>query len=87
MLNHRTNVLLDEKRHRVLSILGRKEKKSLGELIREAIDEKYGYEINEEEIIKKRKQAFEEILRLRKKIKPLPKGFDYKSLINWGRRF
>lgn len=82
MLTVRTNVLLDEERHNLLVDAARREGTSIGEIIRQAIDEKL--KRKNEEIIKQRTEAVNKILKLRKKIKPL-KGITARELIDYGR--
>ncbi len=80
MLNKRTNILFDEKLWNKLVKLAAAKNTSVGELVRTAVEEKY----IEEEILRKRRQAFENILKLRPK--PFKGKIDYKKLINEGRK-
>lgn len=82
MLTVRTNVLLDEERHNLLVDAARREGTSIGEIIRQAIDEKL--KRKNEEIIKQQTEAVNKILKLRKKIRPL-KGVTARELIDYGR--
>ena len=85
MLDVRTNVLFDKETYALLTRIARQEKKSIGKLVRHAVEKTY--KDTDENIIRQRTEAFNEIMELRKKIKPLPKNFDYKKLINWKRRY
>lgn len=82
MLDVRTNILLDRQTHDLLTSIASSEKKSIGELIRSAIDAIY--KKRDKEIIRKRTKAVQEIIALRKKMKPL-KGISFRELINYGR--
>lgn len=82
MLNYRTNILLDKERQQLLLDIAKREKTSIGELIRRAIDRVY--KKSDEEEIKRRTHVVNEILKLRKKIKPL-KGITARELIEYGR--
>jgi len=82
MLDIRTNILLDKETHNLLINIASREKKSIGELIRSAIDAVY--KKRDEDIIRKRTRVVEKIKALRKKMKPL-KGITYRELIEYGR--
>lgn len=82
MLTRRTNILFDEATYKLLTGKAREEKKSIGMLVREAVIDKY--KKSDEEIIKQRTQAVEEIMRLRKRMKPLA-GITIRELIDYGR--
>lgn len=82
MLNARTPILFDQETKRLLSSISRKEKKSVGELVRHAVN--MVYKKSDEDIIKKRMKVVREILELQKKMKPL-KGISYRELIEYGR--
>jgi len=82
MLNARTQILFDQETRKLLSSISRKEKKSVGELVRRAVNTMY--KKTDEEIIKKRMKVVREIIELRKKMKPL-KGISYRELIEYGR--
>lgn len=80
MLNKRTQVLFSENLWGKLSRLSKAKKISIGQLVREAVEEKYQLE----EELKKRRQAFKSILKIRPK--PIKGRIDYKALINEGRK-
>lgn len=80
MLTKRTNILFDEKLWRELSARAKREKTSVGNLVRKAVEKAYVQ--NEEK--DKRTKAFERILKIRKMSK---KPIDYKALINYGRKY
>ncbi len=80
MLTKRTNILFSEEIWKKLLKLANEKNMSIGEFIRAAVEEKY----DEEEILKKRKKAFERILEIRPK--PVKGRTDYKALINEGRK-
>ena len=82
MLSERTNLLLDEERKRLLEEIAKREKTSIGELIRRAIDRMYRKSGEEE--IKRRTKVVNKIKALRKKMKPL-KGITIRELIDYGR--
>lgn len=85
MLDVRTNILLDKERYSLLLQHAKRSNTSIGELIRRAIDEKY--KNSDKEIIRRRTEAFNKIMEIRKRTKLLPKNYDYKKLINWKRRY
>lgn len=85
MLDVRTNILFDKETYQLLELKARLAGKSIGEMVRKAVQKTY--KGTNEDVIRLRTEAFDEIMELRKQIKPLPKNFDYKKLINWGRRF
>lgn len=79
MLTKRTNILFDDALWAKLVEVAKKQKTSVGSLVRETLSDKY----MQEESFEKRKKAIEEIERIR----PHFKGkLDYKALINYGRR-
>lgn len=80
MLNKRTNILFDEKLWRKLSVRAKKEKTSVGSLVRRAVEKTY---VEDEEVYKQRREALDDILKIRKKVK----GINYKELINYGRKY
>jgi predicted CopG family antitoxin len=80
MLTKRTHILFDEEVWNKLVKMAQQEKSSVGELIRTAVEEKFA----QQEILRKRRQAFEAILKHRPK--PYPGKIDYKELINAGRK-
>lgn len=79
MLTKRTNILFDENLWKTLTAEANRRKTSVGKLVREAVTKMY---VQDEELTK-RKKAYEEILRIRKRVK----GINYKEYINYGRRF
>lgn len=79
MLTKRTHILLDQSVWEKLVKDAKKKKISVGNLIRQSVEEKYFHENRDREV----KEANEEI----KKIRPHFKGrIDYKELINYGRK-
>jgi len=80
MLTKRTNILFDERLWRLLTDRARREKASVGKLVRRACEKVY---VQDEEM-DGRKKAYEEILKIRKISK---KPIDYKALINYGRKY
>lgn len=80
MLTKRTNILFDAALWQTLTSVAKAKRTSIGKLVREAVKEKY----TEDEVLRKRNQAFENILKLRPK--PYPGKIDYKALINEGRK-
>ncbi len=81
MLTKRTNILFDEKLWQEISKLAKKEKTSVGSIVRSAVKER----IENEEILAKRRKAIDEIERIRPK--PFKGKVDYKELINAGRKY
>lgn len=84
MLTKRTTILLDLETYNYLDSMARRENASLAKIIRTAIDKVYKETNQEETIIKKRMAAFNAIVKMRKKIKPL-KNITYRQLIEDGR--
>ncbi len=82
MLNKRTNILFDDATYKLLTSKAKEEKKSIGRLVREAVIDKY--KKSDEEIIKQRTKVVEEIMQLRKRMKPL-KGITIRELIDYDR--
>ena len=80
MLTHRTNVLLSPEEYRALSMLSRENKKTMGELIRNAVRKTYKVE---------EKGSFEKSLeRIRKLTKNVnTQGIDYRALVTEGRKY
>lgn len=76
MLTKRTNILFDEELWKKLLAIACSSNKSVGQIVREAVCEKY-YDRKQEE----RSRAYHDILRIRKKFKHV----DYEELINAGR--
>mgnify|MGYP001578099379 CR=1 FL=1 len=85
MLNRRTNLLLDEGTYQSLFILSKEKGISVGEIIREALKEKYSGK--DAVKIKRRMEAVKAIMDLWKKTMRRGKKTDYKALIEYGRRF
>lgn len=80
MLTKRTNILFDDLLWNQMTQLAKKRKTSVGELVRQAVSEKYLNDDKTERI----KKACEAIEKTRK----LFKGkIDYKALINYGRKY
>lgn len=80
MLSKRTNILFDEDTWEKLTKRAKTKNRSIGHFVREAVKEK----LTEEEEWEQRRRAIEDI----KKIRPHFKGkIDYKSLINYGRKY
>lgn len=79
-LSKRTNILFSESTWRRLSKLSDAKNISIGELIRNAINEVYFSDAQKNE----KKQAYDDILHMR----PVIRGtIDYKALINEGRKY
>lgn len=81
MLTKRTNILFDQKTWLELQFLSKTLGKSIGELVREAVAEKYNKRQRDAQI----KEAIDHI----RKIRPAPSKtpIDYKALINHGRKY
>lgn len=79
MLVKRTNILFDEDLWDKLVNLAHESGKSIGKLVRKAVVETYFSDNLAEE-----REAFKEILKLRKTFKGT---IDYKALINEGRKY
>jgi len=80
MLTKRTHILFEENLFKKLAQIARIQKKSVGQLIREAVREKY----MENEKFAKRSKAIDSTLKHRTIFK---KKINYKELINYGRKF
>jgi len=80
MLTKRAQILFDEEVWEKLVALSRTQKLSIGEIVRDAIEEKLNYQID----LEKRKAAVEATLKHRPK--PFKGRIDYKALINAGRK-
>lgn len=78
MLTKRTNILFSRETWAKLERLARKQHASVGQLVRDAVQDRYF-----DEIQKRAKEAYESILRNRIRI---PGKLDYKALINEGRK-
>ena len=81
MLTKRTNILFDEVLWKQLVKLSETKKTSVGQLVREAVQEKYQAAVD----LEKRRQAIDHILKIRPK--PVKGKIDYKALINAGRKY
>lgn len=81
MLNRRTNVLLNEVDYMALNQLANNRKKTMGELIREAIVSFYGFNKEEDTI----DNLLKKVHKLARKINT--KGVNYKEMINYGRKY
>ena len=80
MLTKRTNILFENELWDLLVGVARREKSSVGEVVRRAVKKVY----SGDEIIEKRKKALETIKRIRVRQKGV---VDYKALINEGRKY
>lgn len=84
MLNKRTQILFDNNCWFELRALARAQNTSVGELVRKAVNKVY---LEDRSSRKAAKQAaFEKILELRKKIKPITSK-EIKEFINYGRKY
>ena len=81
MLTRRTNILFDDELWNMLTTISKKENTSIGKLVRRAVRKVY----SEENVNKKRLDAWKTILKVRNK--PFPGKIDYKELINYGRKY
>lgn len=82
MLSKRTNILFDEKMWDTLTQEAKRQKKSVGAVVRYAIERTY---VSQEQL-KERRDAIDSILKTRKYIKPI-KPSEIKELINYGRKY
>ena len=80
MLNKRTNILFDQEMWTMLVSLAKEEDTSVGNLVRNAVAKNY---MKKSKLLK-RKQAIDEILKIRKIIKG---KINYKALIEDGRKY
>ncbi len=80
LLTRRTNVLLDEESYAILSMCSQNEGKTLGELIRAAINKTY----KAKKILNVNEKAYRMINKATKGLSF--SGIDYKALINYGRK-
>ena len=80
MLTKRTNILFDNDLWDLLISVARREKKSVGDVVRQAVVKVY----KADNLIEKRKNAFETIRKFRVQVKGV---LDYKALINEGRKY
>ena len=80
MLTKRTNILFDNDLWDLLTSVAKREKSSMGEVVRRAVRKVY----RDDNFIEQKKKAFEAI----KKFRVRQRGFvDYKALINEGRKY
>jgi hypothetical protein len=80
MLTKRTNILFDDDLWDLLNSVAKREKSSMGEVVRKAVRTVY----RGDNFIEQKKHAFETI----KKFRVRQKGtVDYKALINEGRKY
>lgn len=78
MLTKRTNILFDEDLWKIITDAAKRERKSVGELVRTTLKEKYA----EEKRLQQRKVAVEAILAFREKYgEKLAKGEDSTTII------
>lgn len=82
MLTKRTNILLEKTDYQLLEALAKRQRISVGELIRRAIAKTYKRKIESE--LEQRQKRILAIMKLWEKIKV--KEIDYKSLIEYGRK-
>ena len=80
MLTKRTNILFDNDLWDLLTSVARRERSSVGEVVRRAISKVY----TEENFIERKKKAFETVRKFRVKQKGV---LNYKALINDGRKY
>lgn len=81
MLNARTNMVFDPNVLIYLKRLAKREKSSVGKLVRKAVEEKYLSQQKKRD--KQIAEAAHKILKIRKIIK----GINYNELINYGRKY
>ncbi len=80
MLQKRTNILFDQEMWDLLVALSGEENKSVGKLVRQAVEKTY----KKKKEKMSREKAIDEILALRKHFKG---SLDYKELIEHGRKY
>jgi len=85
MLTKRTNILFDQEIWDFLVVLSKKEKTSVGELIRDAVY--YHYLNPDHEIKTQREKAHKLVLAFRKKIKTSFSSKEIVSFIHDGRKY
>ena len=78
MLTKRTNILFDDDLWNLLTSVARREKSSVGEVVRKAVSKIY----TGDNLIEQKRRAFETIKKFRVKQRGI---LDYKALINDGR--
>jgi len=80
MLTKRANILFSDNLWMLLTTVAKREKASVGEVVRRAISKVY----SDDDLIKRRKKAFDTIRKFRR----IQKGtVDYKALINGERKY
>lgn len=82
MLTKRAQILFDEKLWNQLTNRARRQKTSVGKLVRKAVEKAYT-EVEDKEL-KMRQKAIDEIFKIRKVSKT---PIDYKALIDYGRKY
>lgn len=85
MLNKRTNILFDQETWDFLVGLAKERKSSVGELVRNAVEEVY--ENDEDRLKKQREQAHEVVLKLRKGMSHTFATSEILDLIHDGRKY
>ena len=81
MLTHRTNVLLSPEEYGALLALSREHKKTLGELIRQAVRKTYKVSTKKDSFV----ASLERIRKLTKNVNT--KGLDYRAMVLEGRKY
>jgi hypothetical protein len=81
MLTKRTNILFDNQTWLKLQRLAKTRNESIGELVRQAVEQNYNLKDDQTSQIR---QVCDEIERIRVSFKG---KLDYKALINYGRKF
>lgn len=81
MLTKRAQILLEEETWKNLAKLASERKTSVGELVRDAIGERFSADLK----LARRRSAIESTLKHRPK--PFKGKIDYKALINYGRKY
>lgn len=80
MLTKRTNILFDEKLWKRLSDRAKRERTSVGKLVRMAVEKAYA----KDQELEERRRAIDHIRKIRKHFRG---RIDYKELINYGRKY
>ena len=80
MLTKRTNILFNDELWNILTSVARREKSSVGQVVRKAITRVY----TENNLLEQKKKAFETIKKFRVKQKGI---VNYKTLINEGHKY
>lgn len=81
MLTHRTNVLFTNQDYQMLSLLAKKKKTTMADLIRQAVKKTYINKKNSQ------RQLIKEITQGWKLLKNPQIPIDYKQLIEYGRKY